>query len=314
MWETLRAPRASGVFQVGVGNSASPPGERSYPSPLWATSWAGTQSPSTGRPWGASPTSSPQRAFLTTLNGWCGRDAHTPGACSRWAVRAGRPHSGGGPSPPYELRKEKRNRRRRRSWGCGKPCEPPGRAGFSKSVWVTLRAPRASGVIQAPCGATSWAGTKSPSTGRPWGASPTSSPQRAFLTTLNGWCGRDAHTPGPCSRWVVRAGRPHSRPVLSVGGAGGTPTLQARAFGGWCGRDAHTPAAGRHALGVIGGADGPGRRGRGFGRGSSGCRRRGARPSFGRRGASSSGTPRRGRPGSSAPRRRRGSETSGDAA
>ena len=48
--------------------------------------------------------------------------------------------------------KKKNSSSRRRSWGCGEPCEPPGRTGFSKSVWVTPRAPRASGVIQAPCG------------------------------------------------------------------------------------------------------------------------------------------------------------------
>jgi len=46
----------------------------------------------------------------------------------------------------------RKSRRRRRSWGCGKPCEPPGRAGFSKSVWVTPRAPGRAELSEPPVG------------------------------------------------------------------------------------------------------------------------------------------------------------------
>jgi len=75
MWKTLRAPRASGVFQVGVGNPASPPGEWGYPSPSW-----GTCEPPGERVVhrGVTAVISTARVHPRLRARWCGRDAHTP--------------------------------------------------------------------------------------------------------------------------------------------------------------------------------------------------------------------------------------------
>jgi len=179
------SPPGERGFPSRCGQLREPPGEWSCPSPLWATSWAGTQSPSTGRPWGASPTSSPQRALPSR------------------AVRAGRPHS---ERPGTALRSPDGGRHRRhlhsahRAVRAGRAhSQRPGtarcahRMGGVTDVISTARTAEPSGAGGTPT--LRAAGDRAALTG--WGASPTSSPQRAFT------------------------------PDSEQAGAGGTPTLRA---------------------------------------------------------------------------------------
>jgi|GEM_PF-2648850 len=159
MWGTLRAPRASGVLQVGVGNSTSPPGEWSYPSPSW-----GTREPPgrAGCPQGrhrrhlhsalTRPTASrPSRA----------RPFQYP-PTKRTAVVGARGDVGNPASPPGErvvhrgvtdvISTARSHVRVRRARPFQRPQRKKQPSLALVGMWGTLRAPRASGVLQVGVG------------------------------------------------------------------------------------------------------------------------------------------------------------------